>query len=97
MKTIVQTRAARFFMLAVAIALISTVAQGQDRKVVNLAPARGLPFNDGIVARSSTLYIAGEEGTDDSAKLVAGWNWPRDHRRTLENIVRKCSRPPASI
>jgi 2-iminobutanoate/2-iminopropanoate deaminase len=44
---------------------------GQERKVVNLSPAKGLPFSDGIVA-GSTLYIAGQEGTDDSDKLAAG-------------------------
>jgi 2-iminobutanoate/2-iminopropanoate deaminase len=84
MKNIVQLRSARSFMFAVVIALISMVAQGQDRKVVNLAPARGLPFNDGIVA-GNTLYIAGEEGTDDSAKLVAGGIGP-ETTAALENI-----------
>jgi 2-iminobutanoate/2-iminopropanoate deaminase len=84
MKNIVQLRSARLFMFAVAIALISMVAQGQERKVVNLAPARGLPFNDGMVA-GNTLYIAGEEGTDDSAKLVAGGIGP-ETTAALENI-----------
>ena len=38
---------------------------------MNLSPARGLPFSDGIVA-GNTLYVAGQEGTDDSGKLAAG-------------------------
>jgi 2-iminobutanoate/2-iminopropanoate deaminase len=38
---------------------------------VNLSAARGLPFSDAIIA-GNTLYIAGQEGTDDSGKLAAG-------------------------
>lgn len=56
----------------------------QERKVVNLSPARGLPFNDGIVA-GNTLYIAGQEGTDDASKLVAGGIGP-ETTAALENI-----------
>ncbi len=88
MKLTMQTRAVRLLMSYVAIALaIGVVGQhsfGQERKVVNLAPARGLPFNDGIVA-GNTLYIAGEEGTDDSAKLVAGGIGP-ETTAALQNI-----------
>jgi 2-iminobutanoate/2-iminopropanoate deaminase len=51
---------------------------------VNLSPARGLPFNDGIVA-GNTLYIAGQEGTDDASKLAAGGIGP-ETTATLENI-----------
>src|SRR5258708_3532137 len=57
---------------------------GQERKVVNLAPARGLPFNDGIVA-GNTLYIAGQEGTDETSKLVPGGIGP-ETTATLENM-----------
>jgi len=75
MKIKVQTRIFRLFLSALAITLAASVTSqpgyGQERKVVNLYPARGLPFNDGIVA-GNTLYIAGQEGTDDSGKLAAG-------------------------
>ena len=75
MKIAMQTRIARVFLCAFAIALIVGLAgqrgYGQERKVVNLSPARGLPFSDGIVA-GNTLYIAGQEGTDDSGKLADG-------------------------
>ncbi|MCU1302976.1 MAG: Endoribonuclease [Candidatus Sulfotelmatobacter sp.] len=57
---------------------------GQERKVVNLAPTRGLPFNDGIVA-GNTLYIAGQEGTDETSKLVPGGIGP-ETTATLENM-----------
>ena len=70
-----QTRIMRLVLCALAITLtIGMLRQrsySQERKVVNLAPARGLPFNDGIVA-GNTLYIAGQEGTDDSGKLAEG-------------------------
>jgi 2-iminobutanoate/2-iminopropanoate deaminase len=88
MKITMQTTIARAFMCAIAITLAISVAGprgfGQERKVVNLSPARGLPFNDGIVA-GNTLYIAGQEGTDDSAKLVAGGIGP-ETTAALENI-----------
>jgi len=75
MKTTMQTRIVRLFLVALAITLtIGVTAQlgyGQERKVVNLSPGKGLPFSDGIVA-GNTLYIAGQEGTDDASKLVAG-------------------------
>jgi len=70
-----QTRVVRLFLVALAITLtIGVTAQqgyGQERKAVNLSPGKGLPFSDGIVA-GNTLYIAGQEGTDDASKLVAG-------------------------
>src|SRR6202035_3560647 len=75
MKITMQTRIARLSLYALAITLTTGVASrpsyGQEHKVVNLAPARGLPFSDGIVA-GNTLYIAGQEGTDDAGKLAAG-------------------------
>lgn len=68
-------RTAQFLMTAIVIALIVGAAAkpglAQERKAVNLSPARGLPFSDGIVA-GNTMYVAGQEGTDASDKLVAG-------------------------
>jgi 2-iminobutanoate/2-iminopropanoate deaminase len=63
------------FLLAAGLALTIVPAwqtgYAQERKAINLSPARGLPFSDAIVA-GNTLYIAGQEGTDDSDKLVTG-------------------------
>jgi 2-iminobutanoate/2-iminopropanoate deaminase len=56
----------------------------QEHKAVNLSPTRGLPFSDGVVA-GNTLYIAGQEGTDASDKLVAGGVGP-ETTAALENI-----------
>jgi 2-iminobutanoate/2-iminopropanoate deaminase len=88
MKMQMPTKTARLFLCAVAIMLTigAVLKQGycQERKVVNLAPARGLPFSDGIVA-GNTLYIAGQEGTDDSGKLAAGGIGP-ETTAALENI-----------
>jgi len=56
----------------------------QEHKAVNLSATRGLPFSDGIVA-GETLYVAGQEGTDASDKLVAGGIGP-ETSTALENI-----------
>jgi 2-iminobutanoate/2-iminopropanoate deaminase len=58
----------------------------QEHKAINLAPARGLPFSDGVVA-GNTLYIAGQEGTDDSGKLAAGGIGP-ETKAALDNIAK---------
>lgn len=75
MKRILSTRTIRLLMSAVVTALtVSALALpsfAQERKAVNLSSTRGLPFSDGIVA-GNTLYVAGQEGTDASDKLVAG-------------------------
>jgi len=88
MKATMQTRNARLLMWAFAVALTIAVAgQGgycQERKAINLSPARGLPFSDGVVA-GNTLYIAGQEGTDASDKLVAGGIGP-ETTAALDNI-----------
>jgi 2-iminobutanoate/2-iminopropanoate deaminase len=85
---IMQTRRCGLYICAVAVALTLSFADqrsyGQERKVINLAPARGLPFNDGIVA-GNTLYIAGQEGTDEAGKLASGGIGP-ETTATLENI-----------
>jgi len=88
MKTTMQTRTAPLFICAFAIALTVGVAgqrgYGQERKAVNLSPARGLPFSAGVVA-GNTLYVAGQEGTDASDKLVAG-GVGQEMTAALENI-----------
>jgi 2-iminobutanoate/2-iminopropanoate deaminase len=88
MKIAIPTKTARPFLYAFAIALAVVVAgqsaNGQEKKAVNLSSARGLPFSDGIIA-GNTLYIAGQEGTDDSGKLAAGGIGP-EATAALENI-----------
>jgi 2-iminobutanoate/2-iminopropanoate deaminase len=87
-KITVQTKTLRLCTCAITILLIMGMASqptyGQERKAVNLAPARGLPFSDGIVA-GNTLYIAGQEGTDDAGKLATGGIGP-ETTAALENI-----------
>jgi hypothetical protein len=69
-----QTKTLRLFTRAVTVLSITVMAArpsyGQERKMVNLSSAGGLPFSDGIVAGST--HIAGQGGTDDSDKLAAG-------------------------
>jgi 2-iminobutanoate/2-iminopropanoate deaminase len=75
MKMTMQSRMARLLLWIFAIALTIGIsvqqAHSQEHKVVNLSSTRGLPFSDGVIA-GNTLYIAGQEGTDESDKLVAG-------------------------
>jgi 2-iminobutanoate/2-iminopropanoate deaminase len=88
MKSTIRIRIVRLLMPAIAIALTVGAAArpgfAQERKAVNLSPARGLPFSDGIVA-GNTLYVAGQEGTDSSDKLVAGGIGP-ETTAALANI-----------
>lgn len=82
----IKIKASRLLIVAVSlvIGLSGQSAVSQERRAVNLAPARGLPFSDGIVA-GNTLYIAGQEGTDDSGKLVSGGIGP-ETTAALDNI-----------
>src|SRR5882762_8816101 len=64
----------RMFAPFVGLVLFTAMAwqssSAQEHKAINLSIARGLPFSDGIVA-GNTLYVAGQEGTDDAGKLAA--------------------------
>lgn len=64
--------------------IVALPVHAQQHKAVNLSSQRGLPFSDGIVV-GNTLYIAGQQGTDASDKLVAGGIGP-ETTATLENI-----------
>jgi len=84
----IRPKMVRYLTLALALATMSVVAvqfsQAQEHKAVNLSSAKGLPFSDGIVA-GNTLYIAGQEGSDDSGKLAAGGIGP-ETKAALDNI-----------
>ena len=43
----------------------------QEHKAINLSPARGLPFSDGVIA-GNTMYVAGQEGFEASVDVVRG-------------------------
>ena len=70
--------------LALTPVLVSQFGNAQERKAINLSPTRGLPFSDGVIA-GNTLYIAGQEGTDESNKLAAGGIGP-ETKAALDNI-----------
>ncbi|MGE5207086.1 MAG: RidA family protein [Chlamydiota bacterium] len=55
----------------------------QHKKVI--AGGEGLPFSDGIVV-GNTLYISGQQGTDQHGKLKAG-GISQETQATLENIA----------
>ncbi len=69
---------------ALSIAFTAQRSYAQENKAINLSPTRGLPFSDGVVA-GNTLYIAGQEGTDASDKLVAG-GIAAETKAALDNI-----------
>jgi 2-iminobutanoate/2-iminopropanoate deaminase len=82
-----QSKGNRIFALrlVLAVAIIFVGASlAQEHKVINLAPARGLPFNDGVMA-GNTLYLAGQEGTGDNDKLVPGGIAP-ETKAALDNL-----------
>jgi 2-iminobutanoate/2-iminopropanoate deaminase len=66
------------------IILSGQTGYAQEHQAINLSKARGLPFSDGIVA-GNTLYVAGQEGTDDSGKLIAG-GIAAETKASLENV-----------
>lgn len=72
------------FAIAVALGISVRPGYSQEHKAVNLSSAKGLPFSDGIIA-GNTLYIAGQQGADESGKLVAGGIGP-ETSATLDNI-----------
>jgi 2-iminobutanoate/2-iminopropanoate deaminase len=78
----------RRFALVLGVALTLALAvqrsSAQEHKAINLSPTRGLPFSDGIIA-GKTLYVAGQEGTDESNKLVAG-GIAGETKSALDNI-----------
>jgi 2-iminobutanoate/2-iminopropanoate deaminase len=70
--------------LAFATVFVSQPSQAQEHKAINLSAAKGLPFSDGVLA-GNTLYIAGQEGSDDSGKLAAG-GIAAETKAALDNI-----------
>jgi 2-iminobutanoate/2-iminopropanoate deaminase len=72
--------------VCVFLASLSLVApcQAQEHKAINVSPNRNLPFSDGMVA-GNTLYVAGQEGTDDQGKLAPG-GIAAEAKAALDNI-----------
>jgi 2-iminobutanoate/2-iminopropanoate deaminase len=72
-------------VLGIGLSILSSQSgYAQERRAVNLSNAIGLPFSDGVIA-GNTLYIAGQEGSDDSGKLVGG-GISAETKAALENI-----------
>jgi len=82
-----QTRTMRLFSLATLVIISAsglTPSYAQEHKAINLSNAKGLPFSDGVLA-GNTLYIAGQEGSDESGKLVSGGIGP-ETKAALDNV-----------
>jgi 2-iminobutanoate/2-iminopropanoate deaminase len=83
-----QSKSARLFQMTLGMALAALFAvpasHAQAHKAINLSNAKGLPFSDGVVA-GKTLFVAGQEGSDDSGKLVAG-GIASETKAALDNI-----------
>ena len=72
--------------VVVIVAVVGEFGYGQERKTLTLTHARQLPFSDGVLVEN-TLYVAGQEGTDDSDKLAAGGIGP-ETTAALGNIAK---------
>jgi 2-iminobutanoate/2-iminopropanoate deaminase len=70
--------------LTLTVFFVGQRSSAQEHKTINLSPTRGLPFSDGIIA-GNTLYVAGQEGTDESNKLAAG-GIAAETKAALDNI-----------
>lgn len=85
-----QSKSTLFFtvLMGLAFTVVSTpqIGHAQEHKAINLSSARGLPFSDGIIA-GNTLYVAGQEGTDDAGKLAAG-GIAAETKAALDNIAK---------
>jgi 2-iminobutanoate/2-iminopropanoate deaminase len=64
----------------------SPACLAQGNRAVNASGASGLPFSEGMVA-GNTLYVAGQEGTDEKGKLVSG-GITGETKAALQNIER---------
>ena len=77
------------FSLVATIAIVmfcSPVCLAQGNRAINPSNASGLPFSEGVVA-GNTLYVAGQEGTDEKGKLVPG-GIQGESKAALQNIER---------
>jgi 2-iminobutanoate/2-iminopropanoate deaminase len=63
--------AAGFLVAFVVLLAGSGRSVAQEKRVIKLPGTEALPFSDGVIA-GDTLYVAGQEGTDDKGKLAAG-------------------------
>jgi 2-iminobutanoate/2-iminopropanoate deaminase len=63
--------AAGFLLAFVVLLAGSGRSVAQEKRVIKLPGTEALPFSDGVIA-GDTLYVAGQEGTDDKGKLAAG-------------------------
>lgn len=85
-----QSSAGRLFTFAFALTLLAScllqTSHAQEHKAINLSKAQGLPFSDGIIA-GNTLYVAGQEGLDESGKVVAGGIGP-ETKAALDTITK---------
>jgi len=61
-------------------------AFAQERRAIKLPGSEGLPFSDGMIA-GETLYVAGQEGTDEKGKLAVG-GITAETQAALANIER---------
>jgi 2-iminobutanoate/2-iminopropanoate deaminase len=60
-----------YIVLVLFILAATLTGTAEERRVIKMPGTEGLPFSDGVIA-GDTLYVAGQEGTDDQGKLAAG-------------------------
>lgn len=80
----IANRGARWVLLALSFMLLNEYSHAQQKRVV--PGPKELPYSEGIVV-GNTLYIAGQEGEDESGKLKPGGIGP-ETQATLENLTK---------
>ncbi|MGH9545384.1 MAG: RidA family protein [Terriglobales bacterium] len=77
---------AHLSLIVVMVVMLAGTLTGfaQERRAIKLPGTAGFPFSDGVIA-GDTLYVAGQEGTDDHGKLAEGGIGP-ETRAALANI-----------
>lgn len=75
---------ALFLSMILALCAAAPSSYAQEKKAISVSSNKSLPFSDGIIA-GNTLYVAGQEGIDDSGKLAAGGIAP-ETKAALDNI-----------
>lgn len=79
-----RTRIAITIMILLASAAI---ANSQEHRAITVGPPKGLPFSDGILA-GNTLYVAGQEGTENTTGKLRDGGITPETQAALENIAK---------
>ena len=82
----------RLVVLALLVLTLRTLTGfAEERRAIKFPGTASLPFSDGVIA-GNTLYVAGQEGTDDQANSRPAESAPK-RQAALANIENRSRRP----